>query len=343
MALLNNLSAATRARHNLPPAPHQARNRRREIITAGVQKTVSLISDKPKASGSLKMTEALPVHPKKGGSGKNFRPPKAVRSLKSARPPTEARLFRKIPPRVFHGSSCHLITPPKSQSRSPSPALSNVNVTTESGALPKPVGFNAKLRLAIGLPTIFNSDTNPAFASISDVEIYLRSLDGFDHEADVSRMFTFQQHHAIERSFAFPMSLIILSHDTREEAVNAARNRMHDYLVDMFRAAVICEAYYPSPTDDGYEEHRHDKVHMDDRMCDFFAQMGSVVNGFHLEDPRWVIGHGPSALDTDTRMALFEGVLYSFRNASNHDAVWTELASAVGKWEEVWWAKLGWF
>ncbi|CRK25564.1 hypothetical protein BN1723_013595 [Verticillium longisporum] len=269
---------------------------------------------------------------KAGRSPQAVRPPTTV-SSESSHSARKAHTPQGTPPHILTKRTHCLITPPNSLSPSLSPVLSTIQVYPEPGPRLDAADFKAKLRVAIGLPTLPKCD----------IEIFLRSLDGFDDKVDVSGIFTPQQQRAIEVAFGFPTCPLVLSHDSREQAVSVAQKRLHEYLVDMFRAAVECVAYYPGPSDDGYEERRHDEAYVDERMCDFFAMIGSIINSRHREDPAWVVGCGLSALGGDVKRALFEGILNSFRTTENHEAVWTELAVAVGKWEEVWWMKLKWF
>ncbi|KAG7109687.1 hypothetical protein HYQ44_011671 [Verticillium longisporum] len=282
----------------------------------------------------LKLSERNPRTPysslKAGRSPQAVRPPSTV-SSESSHSAQEGHTHQGSPPPIVTKRTHCIITPPNSLSPSSSPVLSTVS--TELSPRLDAAGFYAKLRAAIGLPTLPKCD----------IEIFLRSLDGFDDKVDVSRIFTPQQQHAVEVAFGFPTCPLVLSHDSREQAVAVAQKRLHEYLVDMFRAALECVAYYPGPSDDGYEEHRHDEAYVEEGMCDFFAMVGSNINSRHREDPAWVVGYGLSALGGDVKRALFEGILHSFRTTENHEAVWTELAVAVGKWEEAWWIKMKWF
>ncbi|RNJ54586.1 hypothetical protein D7B24_009601 [Verticillium nonalfalfae] len=290
----------------------------------------------PSEYEKLKVSERNPRTPysslKSGRSHQAVRLPTTV-SSESSHSAQKAHTLQETPLHIVAKRTQCLITPPNSLSPSSSPVLSTIQVYPEPGQHLDAADFNAKLRAAIGLPNLPKCD----------IEIFLRSLDGFDDKIHVSRIFTPQQQHAIEVAFGFPTCPLVLSHDSREQAVSVAQKRLHEYLVAMFRAAVECVAYYPGPSDDGYEERRHDEAYVDERMCDFFAMIGSNINSRHREDPAWVVGYGLSALSGDAKRALFEGVLHSFRTTEKHEAVWTELAVAVGKWEEVWWIKMKWF
>ncbi|KAM0333325.1 hypothetical protein ACHAQA_001986 [Verticillium albo-atrum] len=252
------------------------------------------------------------------------------RTNQTTRSPKATLLQMGTPTKANRRSARYLPTPPPSTKRSPSITKEVIYVRTDTPPPPSTVDFNTKLRAAVGLPPLPQPD----------IELYLRSLPGFDPDAVASFILTPGQELAVRRAFGFPTSPLVLSHDTREEAVAAAEVRLHDYLVDLFRAAVACKKYFPSVDDEDDEDDEGDGVSKEDRLCDFIAAVGAAVDDARREDRTWVVGYGPSGLGGDARMALFKWVFGSYL-AADDACVSTTLACAVAKWEDVWWIKTG--